>query len=218
MGIEFVGKDRVRIGQAEYRLFLHDPPLPGGRASVVEVSGKPHCGYQELLEIDQLKGVTANQLPKGFSISIYAPRLATKNIDSMEIRNAFGAIKLSFTVSHDYEDWKHPSNLIHFSNHLAAEFLKSVPDCASARSRPDDVNVSVTCELDMPRTAELSQYIALVDACVGQVIGRLLSGESKGLSTTHLKPDEHGYKWWVRYVLIPIAGSATLVALLNWVI
>jgi hypothetical protein len=218
-GIERLGHDRIRIGPKEFRLFVNEHRLPDGTSLGVEVAGRPNCGYQDLFEIDYLKGVAAHQLLPGLSITIYAPRLATKQIESLEVRNPYGAPVLSFAISHDYVDWNHKSNLIHFSNSLAAELLKNLPDCVSASSKADDQNVLVAVRLDVPQTVDLYEYIDRIDQCVSKILSNCLgySGELEPGSVVALKPDEHGYKWWLRYVVIPVLGSAALIALLNWI-
>lgn len=218
-GLERLGQNRIRIGPKEFKLFVNEHRLPDGTTLGVEVAGRPNCGYQDLFETEYLKGISAHQLLHGLSISVYHPRLATKQIDGFEFRNPYGAPILSFSISHDYADWKNSSNLIHFSAALAGDFLQKLPDCVSATSRPDDVNVVVSVRLDVPQTADLYEYISQVDQCTLQILNeRMQSLTGKPVPPQGLKPDEHGYKWWLRYIVTPILGSAALIALLRWVL
>jgi len=218
-GIERISQDRIRIGPKEFKLFVNERSLPDGTTIGVEVAGRPNCGYQDLFEIEYLKGVLAHQLLSGLSISIYQPRLATKQIDALEVRSPYGAPILSFSISHDYADWKHNSNLIHFSSALAADLLQKLPGCVSATSKAEDVDVVISAKLDIPQTADLHEYITQVDTHVSKLLQDRMGLWAETPTKAHptLKPDEHGYKWWLRYVVIPVAGSAAVVALLNWI-
>lgn len=217
LGIEQTSYDKIRIGPETFRLVHCQHPLPDGTTMGVEVAGRPYCGYQQIFDVEYLKGIPAYQLPKGLYIAIYAPRLSVKQIDHIEIANPYGSPALSLLLSYGYGEWDGESNLNHFGSTFAGKLLHALPHCVSAKAEPQDSALGISVRLDIPKTADLYDFLHQIDIAIADLLQESVKPRSIHTNPPTLKPDEHGYKWWLRYIVIPVLGSALVVAVLKWV-
>lgn len=217
LGIEQTSHDKIRIGPETFRLVHCRHPLPDGTTMGVEAAGRPHSGYQQIFDVECLKGALAHQLPKGLYIAVYAPKLSVKQIIHIEIANPYGAPTLSLSLSYSYCEWGEESNLNRFGSALAGKVLNALPHCVSASAKPQDSALDISFRLDIPKTADLHDFLRQTDIAIASLIQESTKPGSAHANPPTLKPDEHGYKWWLRYIVIPVLGSALVVAVLKWV-
>lgn len=217
-GIERLGENKIRIGPKDFRLVVLDKPLPDGTCLGVEVAGRPFSDRQEQFDLELLKGAFAYQLFRGLYVAIYSPIVETKSLIQAELLNPYGSPMLKLSLSYTYATWAGETNLNLFCQRLADTLLKELSGCTSATSKPDDVSADVNLCLDVPQSADLYEFVSDTDKQLANIERRLvLSALVRSSKPANgLKPDEHGYKWWVRYVLIPIAGSAVAVAIVRY--
>ena len=219
-GIERLGENEVRIGAKTFRLGVCDRPLPDGTYLGVDAAGRPYSEYQQQIDLELLQGASAHQLFKGLYIGIYAPIVESQCITYMELANPYGNPVLLLSISFSYSDWTEDSNLNFFGKRLAEDFLKQITGCVSAKSTAEDVSVELSLKIDVPQDADLYQFIHAVDQEINGIVRHATAGRSNDspAKTTQLKPDEHGYKWWLRYALIPLAGSAAILVIIQYLI
>jgi len=215
-GIERLDEKRIRIGSKEFRLGIADHPLPDGTYMGVEAAGRPYTERQQQFDLELFQGTQANQLFKGLYIGIYSPIVESKNISYIELANPYGNPTLCLSLSFEYAGWTGESNLVHLGKRLSQTFLKEIPSCTSATSKAADVAVDISLKIDIPRSEDLYEFVRAIDQKVNDEIRRATTlPNADGAVAGDLKPDEHGYKWWVRYVLIPLLGSAAVVAVVQ---
>ncbi|MGV3627408.1 MAG: hypothetical protein ACO1PN_06940 [Betaproteobacteria bacterium] len=209
--------DHVQIGSKIFHIGRHD--FRDGVTYTLEVGGGSKSGYanEDVLPIEELKNVRIMDLPKGFGLHIYMPSLPeTPEIQGINLKHVFGRGKANFNIGFIYGTWKAEHNLLLYARKVAARLLLELPDCRSASFYDEEVGVGLACDLDIPIEADLYQYIHELDKRVKAIIHTPLhTSDITTKPVAGLKPDEHGAKWWIRYVLIPLAGSATIIALLK---
>jgi len=219
-GIERLGENKIRIGPKDFRLAVLGQPLPDGTYLGVEVAGRPFSDRQEQFDLELLKGAFAYQLFRGLYVAIYSPIVETKSLVHAELLNPYGSPMLKLSLSYTYATWTGETNLNTFCQRLAETFLKELPGCTFAKSKPDDVSADINLCLDIPQGADLYEFISSTDKQIAGVERRFASPSPAHSSkpANALKPDEHGYRWWVRYVLIPLAGSAAVFAIVRYLL
>lgn len=219
-GIERLSENRIRIGPKDFRLLVLDKPLPDGTYLGVEVAGRPYSDRQEQFDLELFRGAFAYQLFRGLYVAIYSPIVDTKSLVHAELLNPYGSPMLKLSLSYTYATWVGEPNLNLLCQRLAETFLKELPGCTSTKWKPDEVSADVNLCLDVPQNTDLYEFISSTDKQITSIERRLTSlspGHSSKLSSM-LKPDEYGYKWWVRYVLIPLAGSAAVFAIVRYLL
>jgi hypothetical protein len=215
-GIERLGETTLRIGPKTFRLVVAEHPLPDGTYMGVEGAGRPFSEHQQQFDLEVFKGVLARQLLKGLYIGVYSPIVESPNISYIEIANPYGNPTLLVSLTFDYADWTHEANVIVFCKGLAARLSRELPGCTSARSKPADVCVDVSLRIDIAQAADIYEFVRAIDERIKRIMNVAI--DSPDSAAAALKPDEHGYMWWVRHALIPLAGSAAILAIIRYLL
>lgn len=212
-GFKELPDNLVQIGSKTFHIHRHD--FHNGTIINLEVGGGARVGYMEVLPIEELQSVRIMDMPKGFSLDIYMPSLpATPEIEGINIKNIHGKGRCNFRLGFMYSNWEIERNLLIYSREIAARLLLELPDCRSAYFNDEEVGTSVACDLEVPIEADLHQYLHELDKRVHEIIRAPARKVDRPVAEgVQLKPDEHGMKWWIRHVLIPLAGSAAVVGL-----
>ncbi len=107
-----------------------------------------------------------------------------------------------------------------FCRGLAAAFLTQLPQAFAVSVEDEEVGVRVYCKLQVPMQNDLHEFACDLGSRVSQILesNRATSPPppvAAAPKVKELKPDEYGIKWWLRYVVIPIAASGTVVAIIG---
>lgn len=216
--VAILGEDQIRIGSRTFRLTRFDPPLPNHSTLSVEAAGKPFSEYQEKFRLDDMRGVFAADFPADFSMSVYEPNVGYNAIGYMVLRKIGQTPESLTSLQHYYQDWTHPANLHHFYKNLAERLKTSLPDCVNIDINADDVSVSLWATCEISGKDDLFSHISKVAHIMESELRALAVDEHSKSSAlgeprhkkklVDLKPDEDGYKWWLRYILIPLSAAA----------
>lgn len=217
--VEILTEDQIRIGRRAYRLTRFAPPLPNHSVLSVEAAADPQSGYQDRFRLDDMRDVFAKDFPPDFSISVYEPKVGYNAINYLVLKNT-GATPESLTsLQYYYQDWTHPANLHHFYKKLGDRLTKALPDCLRIETSADEVSVSLWATCKISESEDLFKHISRVARVMESELRSLsiddqsrsaeLGEPRQKAAATELKPDESGYKWWLRYILIPLGVAAT---------
>jgi hypothetical protein len=217
--VAILSEDQIRIGRRTFRLTRFDPPLPDRSVLSVEAAGKPFSDHQEKFRLQDLRDVFAKDFPEDFSMSVYEPNVGYNPISYLVLRNT-GATPESLTsLQHYYQDWTHPANLHHFYKKLGERLSTTLPECVNIDINADDVSVSLWATCRINGKEDLFTHISKIAHLMESDLRALAIHEHSRSSelgeprhkekSIELKPDENGYKWWLRYIMIPLGAAAT---------
>jgi hypothetical protein len=213
-GFKEVSGDNVQIGRNTFQVCRHD--FRNGTTVSLEVGGGPRSGFTNILPIEDLQNIRVMDLPKGFSLDIYMPTLPkSPEIEGLSFKHVHGKGICSLSLGFVYAEWKNECNLALYSKEVAAKMLLELPNCFAVSVDNEDVGTRISCSLDIPTHVDLYQQSQELGLIVSNVLAPKKSTSSYRELLPALKPDEHGVRWWIRYVLIPIFGSATLLGLIR---
>ncbi len=218
--IEIQSSTRIRIGSHVYRCFFEQDQKPGFHVYTVETHGRPDGDYPQKFHIDDLRDLFASDLPESFSLSVYAPHLRIKCIDGLWVQKHEGRSELSLSFLHNFTDWHFSQNLHHFYHELRIALLKDPPYPLEVSIEKDEYGLSAWVKSSITNQEDINTHVFKVAAYIEKNIeeqtmvfaSKSMRQEAVG-NSAKLKPDEDGWKWWVRYVVVPL-GVVTVAALL----
>lgn len=215
---EVLSEDRVRLGAQELRAFFTPGGDAGGDRWSVEVTADSNQPYAQYLAPHELRNVRPVDLPNGFSLSIERlerARLVFSNIHFLTARKQQDKLTLSLSVLFDYADWHLPVSLSVFAEEYATSLVSSA---ISASVERWDSGININCSTVLSPQADLFDELKqLSEHCLLRYreclsIGYAGAKKSKSEQAPSVHSDSSGPRWWVRYVLVPLAGSGAFAA------
>lgn len=209
-------QSRVKIGDVEYqtKIYWAGPD----KRQMLEVGGKHGSGYGDLLLVEQFGDMRVKDLPDGLHISLHHPNTPLGLLESFTLLCAPRRTKVSFTLFYSFESWHHPKNLWHYAKELSGKLLADLDEARGASIGQDQGCVWIDVESEIPIKTEVRSYLIDLEMrvqSISQMIDkRKVEPESNSLQLD-LKPDEKGLKWWLRYIIVPVLGSAGLIGLIK---
>lgn len=166
-----------------------------------------------------MREVFAEDLPQDFSMSVYEPNVGYNPINYLVLKNVGRSLESLTLLQHYYQDWTHPANLHHFYRKLGERLKTSLPECKNIDINADEVSVSLWATCGMSGHEDLFAHISKIARVMESDLRALAVDEHSKSSelgeprrkegSIELKPDEIGYKWWLRYIVIPLGVAAT---------
>lgn len=207
--------DGIKIGSKYFCLGKYD--YHDGTKLIVEVSGSENNGFDEILPVEELKHIRLMDLPDKFNLFIFMPTLPNApEIENLNFKKLYNNGSCVFSVSYTYQKWKSDKNLKHYLRGVAAKILAELTKVNTVSIEDDEYGVTVNCSLNVAIERDLYEFINELELDVRNIIDSFTYNESSvSKPVTHLKPDEEGAKWWIRYVFTPLVGSAALLAIIK---
>lgn len=219
--VELVDASSIKLGRRSYRMFTLDRELDDGTLHSVETYGRPHMmssDLQDKFALDDLAGVLSSDLPDKFSFMAYEPLLDTPGLDNIYFKSKGGKQYLVGSIFQGYHEWTGAENLADYGARLAAQLRAVLPACLSSKAQRDEYGVTLWFTTEIPSHSDLAEYVRGIDSLAYRTVvdmrGNVSHSPAPLTPSASLKPDERGLKWWIRYVVVPLIGSATVVALI----
>jgi len=212
-GVALLG-DRIRLGERTYKLFHEPNPRPGFDEYYVELNGLLGGGaVGDFFDLDAMRGVIPTELPDNFGMSIYSPNLSCKEIDGVSVTKRGAKCSMHISVRHYFSDWLFPVNLYTFYKNIKKAFVDSTDGVFDVSIDKDEYGISASIEIVIDPTIDLFTHCHMLSRRVKKILEEsivALSHPGVSLRPSHsapeLKPDELGFKWWLRYVVVPLIG------------
>ncbi len=206
---------KIDLGGVEYQT----KPYSAGpdRRYMLEVGGRHGSGYEELLLIEQFADMRVQDLPEGLHISIQHPNTPLRLLESFTLLCGKKRTKASFTLFYSPDDWHQRKNLWHYTKELSGKLLGELIEANSASVGKDQGHTWIDIELEFQAKEEICNYIIDLEKRVQMIAQHVLKekSETEYEPQAGLKPDEKGFKWWLRYIIVPVLGSAGLIGLIK---
>lgn len=222
---EIVDQSKVRIGETVLQAHILEGALPGHTSISIDASTKeegPH-GFQHF-PLHHLRDVTADQLPNGFSLSIYPLQTSLRNIDFLTIKKTMDKTELVVTTSFDHFDWHHPFTLWQFVELMSAKITAATTGTTALfdsseygfyikaiRSPQNSTSLYETYN-QLTKDILLAYKKSLADYYRSTPISHIPEPAGNGIER------ESPVRWWAKNLVIPLAGSGVAVAVVGWLL
>lgn len=227
--IELLSQTRVRIKDRQFKIHHSDPPLPDGSIYNLEVTADERDRVLEHLKPHELRNIQGREMPPGMAIMIDGAKSRLgRTIVHFDNLTEGPAVRL--VVDFTYSDWHLPINLVTYAGLLRDEILRAGKDLLRRVSIDESgAGVYLFCLSPVPPTSDYYEIFQALDehtlnshrACLRSLMKdfqhALHDAEHRQPTdkSSSSKSDSDGLKWWVRYVVVPVAvGLVALVALL----
>lgn len=220
MSLALVGT-RVQIGSRELKVSFISPPMRDGTTHLVEATSDPVNEYKQKLLVTDLNGVLGGMLPSGFEIIIEGPHGRTPGLDFLSFQNLSKGRSIRFAVRIYFQDWSHRTNLLHFAEDLRARTEHSLPHCQSASVTKDEYGVSLWISIFLGDTDDCYGLFTTTDQALSALYKEALTKADASFVSklaTASNASESGFRWWVRYVVVPLVSGGAGAALIGWLV
>ena len=217
--IEIESPNKVRIHDRTFEVFHRDPPLQDGEVYGLEGTARDDDKYtRNHLHAYELRGVLGKALPSGLSIAIEGPNCLLKRTSLAYFENLNEGPVVKAAVYFDYGDWHIPIHLVDFAELLKTEMEKSKDVIRRVGVEQSDASVTLFCVGAIAPTQDCYEAYQALDNVILQSYRaclRLLMRDKPVKEPKSFEGpvgDSHGFKWWVRYVVVPVVGAVVVTA------
>lgn len=213
--------DRAFIGSRELRLSLYSPPMKDGTSALIETTSDLANQYQQKLAVAELKGVLGAMLPSGFELSIYGPHSRMPGVDFLSFQNLSRGRCIRLSVHISFSDWAYRTNLIHFAENFRATIEQQLPGCQSASVAKDKYGITIWIQVLLEETDDCSGIFQTTDKQLNSIYKNALGKADSSFVakiSTHTQSADAGFRWWIRYVIVPLVSGGAGVALVGWIL
>ncbi len=215
---EVISDDSVRIRGRAFKVHHQAEPFEDGTTHTLEATTDSRNKYGQFLEVHELREISAAMLPVGFSIMIERPKSQFKDTTLAYFKNVRAGHQISQGIYFDYADWHLPINVMDFADLLKAELTEGQARLSKVHIDKADASLYMTCMLNIDTDDDLYARFKDLDASITRAYRRCIQSLATPHQQVEHKSDSSGLKWWVRYVVVPLAGSGAFAALIAWLI
>lgn len=212
---------RVQIGSRELKVSFISPPMKDGTTHLVEATSDPANEYKQKLLVTDLNGVLGGTLPSGFEIIIQSPHVRTPGLDFLSFQNLSKGRCIRFVVGIYFQHWSHRINLLHFAEDLRALAERDLPHCQAASVTKDEYGVSLWISIFLGDTDDCYDLFTTTDQALYVLYKKALTkADATSVNKLQAAPNasESGFRWWVRYVVVPLVSGGAGAALIGWLV
>lgn len=217
MTIEFIGPDSVRIGARTVRMRIQATPMKDGTTHLVEATSDPSRRFQEKLDPTDLSGVKAESIPKGFQLTIYEPETRIAGLDYLAVDNIRYGRRMLISLEYAFSKWSRPTNLLDFAEIFRTLIEQELRACRDVRIEKDQDYVSLWITLSMDPGDDCFEKYTITEDALESLYKQALAKGDKQLEAAASTSDA-GFRWWLRYVVVPIVSGGTGAALVVWLL
>jgi hypothetical protein len=217
MTFEFTGPDSVRIGARTLRVRVQDAPMKDGTTHHVEATSNPTAKFQEKLCPAELAGLKAESIPYGFQLTIYQPEARATGLDFLAIDNIRHGHRMLIALSFYFSDWSRRTSLVDFAEVFRALIEQKVAACRDVRLEKDEYGVSLWISLSMNPGDDFYERFTEAESAIMDLYKQALAKADDKLQSL-ASPADSGFRWWLRYVIVPIVSGGTGAALVVWLL
>lgn len=183
------------------------PPL-------IEASSKEDNRFDDLLFIRDLKGVAPRQFPNLFRVMIYGITEANFSYASdVCFRRHHSEAEISYTFDIDHLKWDQPINFKHFLSVFCDVLRTQLPRVNDVSQEHMEGLTFVTVDIGMDLDADCFNVFREVDLNMIRLFRQTLDRPMKLEISSASEKSDTGLKWWMRYVIVPVACSSGFAAL-----
>ena len=211
----------MRLGNIVLRAHILEEQ-PGQTTIHIDASGKEgrHYGSQHFPP-HELREITADQLPNGFSLSI-SPLVANfRQTDYFSLSKELDKTHLVLTTTFDHFDWYHPFALWQFLELMENKVLQTQQ--ATVHLGSSEYGFYLETKRSAQNDTDLYETYTKLNDVILTAYKRCLADYYHSAPIS-LKPApketeaESPARWWTRNLVIPLAGSGVAIAIVSWLL
>lgn len=213
---EIIDNKNIRIGDTVVSAFYHKPPLGNIVYSVESTSNHREKALQ-YLSVYNFQQITPVALPNGIAISISNPGSEFPYVVSADIVKADDKVKVTLVMDLLYRDWHLPFNLVHFVEQYEDKLRTTVTNFLGTQNIKMEASFIISCTVSVDTTKTILDAYNQLDRELQKIYRKCLSDITAPVhfeGSKAIPSDETGFKWWIKYVIVPIVGSGTFAGVL----
>jgi hypothetical protein len=215
---EIINSKELRIGKRTLSYHHQNPPIDNTIYSI-DASDNSRDSHTQKLHPFDFKEIKPSDLPNGITISLAISQAEFSYLCYFYINKANDQVEISVLVDLLFKEWHLQTNLAHFIELYKSTLFEVITNISDIEIEPTDVGYFVIAKSKvLTSSAIYDAYIKLskeVLFAYRKSLANLTLDNSKK-SSFNIPPDSSGLRWWLRYVLVPIIGSGTFVAVIVW--
>lgn len=217
MTFEFIGSECVRIGACTLRVQVTDTPLSGGTTHLVEATSGPSDKLLQKVSPADLAGVKAESIPKGFQLTIYRPETKVAGLDYLAVENIRYGLQMVIALDYSFSNWARRTTVPNFAEIFRRLIEQELRACRDVRIEKNEYGVSLWISLSLDPSDDCYAKYTEVEDSLGSLYRQALLMGDKKLDEAASAFDT-GFRWWLRYVIVPIVSGGTGAALVVWLL
>jgi hypothetical protein len=200
---------KFKIGKEEVEA-IHDEAAADGYVYTVEASGNPKEKRMQQVFPRMLSGVTGDTFPDNCDLYIYDARSGFGKICMIYVHKLQTLCRAQLVVSFNYMDWDLSEALGSFVDRYVAGIRHAYPASEVSTSK-SEYGYDVSWSLPIQADEDIHRIIMSMEELLESKYRKLLIPPKENAT----QYGEGRLHWWIRYVVIPLACSGTIAAVIG---
>lgn len=219
--IKILNDNLFEIGREQYKVFYRENPRKHEYKYYIEADGNDLSKFRQHLSPYNLSQITPEELPDSIRIKIDWPKAQFKNVIFVEYHRTSDVYTLEYTAYIDYSDWKENINLFKFVEKFIEDLKKRNASIINTYMYRETDSVYFVLTKKLQGDDDCLQTYLDLDKFVDNTYHSILTDRDTNLfqnKSENKEVETEKYKWWIRFVIVPIICSGTFAALVAWLV
>lgn len=202
-------RKKLKIGDCEVEAWYSSESGDGYEYSIDVSSCSEESLYRQF-HLMCLRKVSPKELPGSCHIVFQSPKTEFKRVNFVEFKSNEGAYELEIILCIDYRDWEMKESVACFVDRFCDAIKKSITgDVTPVRT---EYGYFIHCPFNVSEIKDIYEFYSEKESELERVYRNTLASDSTEV-VSH-KYGEDRLHWWVRYVIVPLAGSGAIATVL----
>lgn len=202
-------KKKLRIGDCEVEAWHSSDPGDGYEYSIDVRSYSEESMYPQF-HLMRLRRVRPKELPDSCHIIFQSPKSEFKRVNFVEFKSNKGVYELEIILCIDYRDWEMRESVASFVDRFCDAVRKSITD--EVTPIRTEYGYFIHCPFNISETKDIYEFYSEKERELERVYRNSLAFNPTEVVSK--KYGEDRLHWWVRYVIVPLAGSGAIATVL----
>ncbi len=200
---------KLQIGDCEVEAW-YSPESGNGYKYNIHVDPFSEDKVLQQFHLMRLHGVSPKELPDSCHIVFQSPKSEFKRVNFVEFKLNKGVCELEIILCIDYRDWEMKESVASFVDRFCDSVKKTATDAATAVKT--EYGYFIHCKFNISEAKDIYEYYSEKENALERVYRATLASDTVDVAAK--KYGEDILHWWIRYVIVPLAGSGAIATVL----
>lgn len=202
-------RKKIKIGDCEVEAW-YSPESSDGYKYYIDVDPFSEERAFQQFHLMRLRRISKKELPDSCHIVFQSPKSEFKRVNFVEIKLNKGVCELEIILCIDYRDWEMKESVASFVDRFCDSVKKITIDAATPVRT--EYGYFIHCKFNITEAKDIYEYYSEKESELERVYRATLASDAVDVAAQ--KYGEDRLHWWIRYVIVPLAGSGAIATVL----
>lgn len=202
-------RKKLKIGDCEVEAW-HSSDSSDGYEYLINIGPYSEESIYGQFNLMYLRRIIPKELPDSSHIVFQSPKSEFKRVNFVEFKSKKGVYKLEIILCIDYRDWEMKESVASFVDRFRNAVKKSITDAVIPVRT--EYGYFIHCQFNISEAKDIYEFYSEKESELERMYRATLASNLSEVVSQ--KYGEDRLHWWVRYVIVPLAGSGAIATVL----